>query len=64
MQRKRDGLVPIGEAVSRMDDGPMKALAKTSPQVLHHFTLSDQVNPCRGQRSGPRQAAGLPDRLG
>ena len=44
MQRKCGELVPIGEAVSRLDDGPMKALAKTSPQALHHFTLSDQVN--------------------
>ena len=30
MQRKRDGLVPIGEALAGLD-GPVKALAKSSP---------------------------------
>ena len=43
MQRKRDGLVPIGEVFGGLD-GPVKALRDASPQALHHFTLSDQVN--------------------
>ena len=43
MQRKRDGLVPIGEALAGLD-GPVKALAKSSPQARHHFTQADQVN--------------------
>ena len=43
MKRKRDGLVPAAEVLSGRG-GPVKALAKTSPQALHHFTLLDQVN--------------------
>ena len=43
MARKRDGLVPIGEAFGGLD-GPVKTIRKASPQALHHFTLSDQVN--------------------
>ena len=43
MQRQRDGLVPIGEALAGLD-GPVKALAKSSPQARHHFTQADQVN--------------------
>ena len=44
MQRKRGGLVPIGDAVSGLDDGPLKALREASPQAVHHFTQADQVN--------------------
>ena len=43
MRRKRDGLVPIGEAFSELD-GPVKELAKSSPQARRHFTQTDQVN--------------------
>ena len=43
MQRKRDGLVPIGEALSGLG-GPVKAIREASPQALHHFTQADQVN--------------------
>ena len=43
MARKRNGLVPIGEAFGGLD-GPVKTIRKASPQALHHFTLSDQVN--------------------
>ena len=43
MQRKRDGLVPIGEAISGLG-GPVKAIRDASPQALHHFTQADQVN--------------------
>ena len=43
MQRKRDGLVPIGEVLDLMD-GPTKALREASPQALHHFTRFDQVD--------------------
>ena len=42
MQRKQ-GLVPIGEALADLD-GPVKALRDASPQALHHFTLADQVH--------------------
>ena len=42
MQRKRGGLVPIGEVVSGLDDVP--ALREATPQALHHFTQADQVN--------------------
>ena len=44
MQRKRGGLVPIGDAVSGLDDGPVTAIRDTSPQARHHFTRADQVN--------------------
>ena len=58
MERKRDGLVPIREAFGGLDGGglipigdalsgvggPMKSIREASPQALHHFTLSDQVN--------------------
>ena len=43
MQRKRDGLVPIGEAFGDLG-GPVKAIRESSPQALHHFTQADQVN--------------------
>ena len=43
MERKQDGLVPIGEVFSGLD-GPGKALRKASPQALHHFTRADQVD--------------------
>ena len=43
MQRKRDGLVPIGEAFSGLG-GPVKAIRESSPQAIHHFTRFDQVH--------------------
>ena len=43
MQSKRDGLVPIGDALSGMV-GPVQAIREATPQSLHHFTLADQVN--------------------
>ena len=42
MQRKRDGLVPIAEALSDLP-GPVQALRRES-SAEHHFTRSDQVN--------------------
>ena len=54
MQRKRNELVPIGEAFRGLE-GPEKKALQPSPQARHHFTLADQVNQLgRGQRSGPR----------
>ena len=43
MARKRDGLVPIEEAISDLG-GPVKGLRDASPQARHHFTQVDQVN--------------------
>ena len=43
MQRKRDGLVPVREALSGLG-GPVQAIREASPQALHHFTQADQVN--------------------
>ena len=43
MQRQQDSLVPIGAAVSGLDD-PVKKALQTSPQARHHFTQADQVN--------------------
>ena len=43
MQRKRDGLVPIGEAFSGLD-GPVKAICPAAPGERRGFTQADQVN--------------------
>ena len=43
MERKRDGLVPIGEALADLG-GPVKAIREASPRARHHFTRFDQVN--------------------
>ena len=43
MKRKRNGLVPIGEALGALD-GPVKAIREATPQAVHHFTQADQVN--------------------
>ena len=58
MERKQDNLLPIGEALAGLD-GPVKALAKSSPQARHHFTQADQVNQLgfRASEDGPRPAA-------
>ena len=42
MQRQRGELVPIGDAVSGLDDVP--AIRDDSPQARHSFTLADQVD--------------------
>ena len=42
MARKRNGLVPVGEASGSLD-GPVKAIRDASPQARHHFTRFDQV---------------------
>ena len=44
MARQRDGLVPIGDAVSGLDDGSVNELRKALPQPRRYFTLADQVN--------------------
>ena len=43
MERKRNGLVPIGEAFGGLD-GMVQAIRDASPQARHHFTQADQVN--------------------
>ena len=43
MQRKRDGLTPVAEALADLD-GPVKASRDATPQAVHHFTQADQVN--------------------
>ena len=44
MQRKRGGLVPIGEVVSGLDDAPVPAIRDASPQARRSFTVADQVD--------------------
>ena len=44
MQRKRDGLVSIGDVANNLDDGPGPPLRESPPQARHHFTRADQVN--------------------
>ena len=43
MQRQRDGLVPIGEALADLG-APAQALRETPPPARRGFTLADQVN--------------------
>ena len=43
MERKRGGLVPIGEAFSGLDR-PVKTIRESAHQALHHFTQADQVD--------------------
>ena len=43
MQRKRDGLVPIGDALSGMG-GSVPAIREASPQARQGFTQADQVH--------------------
>ena len=43
MARKRNRPVSAGEASDSLD-GPVKAIRKASPQALHHFTQTDQVD--------------------
>ena len=43
MERKQDGLVPIGEALADLD-GPVQAIRKTPPPARRSFTVADQVN--------------------
>ena len=44
MHRQRGGLVPIGDAVSGLDDVLVPAIPSASPQTRHSFTVADQVN--------------------
>ena len=44
MQRKRGELVPIGNAISGLDDAPRLAIRDDSPQARRSFTLADQVD--------------------
>ena len=43
MQRQRDELVPVAEVIADLG-GPVQAIREASPQALHHFTQTDQVN--------------------
>ena len=43
MQRQRDGLVPIGDALADLG-GPVKALREDPPPAQRGFTVADQVN--------------------
>ena len=55
MQRQRGELVPIGNAISGLDDAPRLAIREESPQARHHFTRAYSSEPtCWSQRSGPR----------
>ncbi len=44
MQRQRGGLVPIGDAVSGLDDVLAPAIPAASPPARRGFTVADQVN--------------------
>ena len=45
-RRRRDGLIPIGEALADLP-GPVQALRKTPPPAQRGFTVADQVNQLR-----------------
>lgn len=40
---QQDGFVPVSKALADLP-GPLKALCKSSPQALHHFTQADQID--------------------
>ena len=42
--RKRGELVPIGDAVSGLDDVLVPAIRDATPQARHSFTVADQVD--------------------
>ena len=44
MRSKLGELVPIGEIIPGLDDGPVQTLYESSPQRRHHFTRFDQVH--------------------
>ena len=52
--RKRDELVPIGDALSGLG-GPVQAIRDASPQARHHFTRFDQVDQLATARALGRQ---------
>ena len=43
MQRQRGELIPVGKIIGSLS-GPVQAIREASPQALHHFTQTDQVN--------------------
>ena len=43
MQSKRGELIPVGKIIGGLS-GPVQAIREASPQALHHFTQTDQVN--------------------
>ena len=45
MERKRDGLLPIGEAFGGLS-GLVKTVQEVSPQAHDHYRLRDQVLAC------------------
>ena len=42
-QSKRGELIPVGKIIGGLS-GPVQAIREASPQALHHFTQTDQVN--------------------
>ena len=55
MQRKRGGVVPIGEVVTGLDDVP--AIRDASPQARRTFTIADQVEQLvAASEAGPERA--------
>ena len=52
MQRKRDGLVPIGEAFGDLG-GPVKAIRDASPQARRNGQADRRQNPTQNQNQNP-----------
>ena len=50
MHRQRGGWVPIGDAVSGLDDVAVPAIRNDSPQARHHFTQAVLVQTANGDR--------------
>ena len=57
MQRKRDGLVPVGEILFDRD-GPQKRVPQPSPQARHHFTRHCQRKVRRAKFSAGERELG------
>ena len=61
MQSERGAVVPIGDAVSGLDDVPVPTICDASPQARHSFTVADQVDRLvRARGADPEIGLGLP----
>ena len=43
MQRQRGELLPVGAALSDLNDGPLAAIYGASPQLIHHLIQVNQI---------------------
>ena len=66
MERKRDGLMPIGDIAGAVELPDGRALTPAAPPALHHFHPSRPDRPARGRerRAAPASRARTQARTG